>query len=86
MIFEALFEVYYSIVELFIACIPTVLVALPQEFVGGLLGLVELLGGISFLIPVSCLVVCIGAMLHMYMLQLLFAVFNWGIRKLPGIS
>lgn len=86
MILEALILLFFGLIKILLGLIPNLVLALPQEILGGIAGFIELLGGITFIFPVSVFVACCSWMVALFNFEFLFSVISFIIRKVPGLS
>jgi hypothetical protein len=86
MILESLVLMFFGLVKILLSLIPDLALSLPQEILGGIAGFVELIGGVTFVFPVSVFVACCGWLVVLYGFEFVVSVINWIIRKIPGLS
>lgn len=84
MIIELVVNIVYGIVHGLIFVIPSF--SMPSELAGGLLGLIELLAGVTFIMPISTLVSALAWWVALQNTQFLMSITNWIIKKIPFLN
>lgn len=85
MIFEVLISIIFGLIELLLNLLFPIIL-LPSEFLGGIAGFLELLSSVTFLMPIGTLVICTVWVIAMHQYEFFMSVFNWLVRKIPGLS
>lgn len=84
MILELLINLFFGLVIMLINLIPDI--SLPSGFINGFGSVADLLDIASLLIPMGVLASCIAIFFILHNITLIISIFNWIIRKIPGVS
>lgn len=84
MIIELLLKFLFSIVETLIDLIPTI--TLPESFVNGLSDCAYLISVMSYFLPLKTIALCLSVIFILQNAKFFVSIFNFIVRKIPGIS
>lgn len=84
MIIELLLKFLFGIVDSLINLIPTI--TLPDSFVNGLSDVAYLISVISYFLPFKTIVLCLSVIFILQNAKFFVSVFNFIVRKIPGIN
>lgn len=86
MVLEALILLLFGIVKILLALIPNFTLSLSDGVLQSVSGFVELLQGVTFLLPIGVIVACVAWLFAVFNFEFLVSCLNWLIRKIPGLS
>jgi hypothetical protein len=84
MITELVVNVLFAPLYIIIDLLP--ILTLPTEILGGLAGIIELLCGVTFIMPVGTLSLAIAWWWMLQNTKFVISIVNWIIRKIPGVD
>ena len=85
MVLELLLDVVLGVIEVIVSVLFPI-INIPQEFIGGIAGFIELIGGLTFMLPISTMVGCLIWVVLLHQYEFFMSVLNWLVRKIPGVS
>ena len=84
MIIELLLNPIFSIVNFLISLLPVL--NTPLEMAGGILGLIEVISSVTFIIPVRTLMYAIAWWIALQNARFIMSIVNWVLGKIPTIN
>jgi len=84
MIAELILSVFFGIVKLLIAVIPSF--SIPSGMATAIGSVFSLISTIGYFLPLSTFIAVITVMLAVYNIQIIWGLVHWVLRKIPGIS
>lgn len=84
MIIDAILNGISSFVIFFINLFPVI--SLPSGLADALQGLSEIFTAVSFYLPISTFVICVGLVLAFYSTRFFISLLNWLVSKIPAIN
>lgn len=75
---------FFGLVTLLLNLIPTI--ELPSGFLSGFSSVKYVLDGASYLIPMGTFAACLSVFFILHNITLIISIFNWIIRKIPGVN
>lgn len=84
MILELLINLFFGLVNMLLNLIPDI--TLPSGFINGFSSVRDLMEYASYLIPIGVFVSCLSVFFILHNITMIISIFNWIIRKIPGVS
>lgn len=84
MILEILVDIFFGLLDLILSLIPNITV--PSGFLSGISQLASVFGYIDTFVPISTLVACLTLITIVDNAGFIIKLFNFIIRKIPGLS
>ena len=86
MITKAVLNVLYTVVNALLMALPQLSSDFGISVVNGWNSFINVIDPILFLFPIGTLVLCITVIMGIHGMQLTWYIFNWSIRKIPGVQ
>lgn len=84
MILQLLFETIFGLINTLINLIPTI--TLPESFTVGMSDVAELVSVMSYFLPLGTLTLCLSVIFILQNARFIVSIFNFIIRKIPGLN
>lgn len=84
MILEMLVDIFFGLLDLILSLIPNITV--PSGFLSGISQLANVFGYIDTFVPLSTIVACLALITIVDNAGFIIKLFNFIIRKIPGLS